>query len=942
FEYVRSEISDPSSLAGHSVFGLTTSRDNVLWAGARTVESTGWDLIAIDRESGTNRKWRPDSDLPEGQRNSPIFGLLEDRQGAIWVGTWNGITRLHRGTGRFYRFPIDPDNPNRLAGARVLHLFQDRAGFIWVAAYGFGLHRWDPKEPDRFKRFFHNPADSTTLPTNQVRHVAEDQAGFIWVGHNEGLSRLDPLSGKATHYRHDPKDPTTLSGNLVDYILERRREPGVIWVAVNGLNRLDQSGGKVIHYTVEDGLPNNTIYGILEDEQGRLWMSTNNGLSRFDPETEAFRNYGLEVGLQSLEFNINAVHRARSGEMFFGGINGINAFFPNELTESSVPPEVRLVDLKLGNESIKRSRAVRFDKPIPALDQIRLGYDQKDVTFDFVGFHFEHPEKNTFAYKLEGYNEDWVQSGHSRTAAYTNLAPGEYTFRVKAANAAGVWNEEGASIKLIITPPFWATWWFRILAFLGIAGIIYTGYRARVEQIHRRSRALESEVDRRTQELRASNTQLEQSHTIVQAINQETSFRRLLTKILEESRVIPGVEKATALVHMTDDDRFHVRASSGWDVAAMQNIRLTASEAHRRYVEQADRVAEDIYVAKDVANRAGTEQMAEFGRVASFLVLRIRVEELVVAYLVYDNLTDQDAFDQRDIELLERLRDHITSAFIKTRILDDLQTTLTSLQSTQDRLIQSEKMASLGQLTAGIAHEIKNPLNFVNNFSDVTTEVASEMAEELARRRNEMPADLVVDFEEMIENLKRNTRKIAEHGKRADAIVQNMLEHSKVGEGERTPTNLNELLDEYVTLAVHGLEARGGGFKVNVVREFDGAIGQVDLVPQDMGRVFMNLMSNAFDVLKEHGSPSGAPTVTIGTAQVDGIVEVRVTDNGPGIPPKVKARIFEPFFTTKPTGSGTGLGLSMSYDIVTKGHGGTLDVVSEEGQGATFIVRLPG
>ncbi|HEY5564722.1 MAG TPA: two-component regulator propeller domain-containing protein, partial [Rhodothermia bacterium] len=156
FEYVRSEISDPSSLAGHSVFGLTTSRDNVLWAGARTVESTGWDLIAIDRESGTNRKWRPDSDLPEGQRNSPIFGLLEDRQGAIWVGTWNGITRLHRGTGRFYRFPIDPDNPNRLAGARVLHLFQDRAGFIWVAAYGFGLHRWDPKEPDRFKRFFHN------------------------------------------------------------------------------------------------------------------------------------------------------------------------------------------------------------------------------------------------------------------------------------------------------------------------------------------------------------------------------------------------------------------------------------------------------------------------------------------------------------------------------------------------------------------------------------------------------------------------------------------------------------------------------------------------------------------------------------------------------------------------------------------------------------------
>jgi signal transduction histidine kinase len=190
-----------------------------------------------------------------------------------------------------------------------------------------------------------------------------------------------------------------------------------------------------------------------------------------------------------------------------------------------------------------------------------------------------------------------------------------------------------------------------------------------------------------------------------------------------------------------------------------------------------------------------------------------------------------------------------------------------------------------------------------------------------------------------------NASKVNQHGKRADAIVQNMLEHAKVGEGERSPTDLNELLDEYVTLARHGLEARGGGFEVKVERDYDESVGRVDVVPQDMGRVFMNLLGNAFDALKmskvEGRKSKVAPAIKVSTLRENGQVEIRITDNGPGIPPEVKSKIFEPFFTTKPTGSGTGLGLSMSYDIVTKGHGGELEVESSEGSGATFIVRLP-
>jgi signal transduction histidine kinase len=251
-------------------------------------------------------------------------------------------------------------------------------------------------------------------------------------------------------------------------------------------------------------------------------------------------------------------------------------------------------------------------------------------------------------------------------------------------------------------------------------------------------------------------------------------------------------------------------------------------------------------------------------------------------------------------------------------------------------------MASLGQLTAGIAHEIRNPLNFVNNFSEVTTELAADLREELDKRRADLPADYVGEVEDLIENLLVNSRKVNEHGRRAEGIVQNMLEHSKVGEGQRTPTDLNDLLDEYVTLAHHGLRVQSEDFRLHLERSFDDSIGQVDLVPQDMGRVFMNLLVNAFDALREHGAGDEVPTVSVSTQQVGDSVEIRIADNGPGIPDRVKARIFEPFFTTKPTGSGTGLGLSMSYDIVSKGHGGELTVESEPGQGATFVITIPG
>jgi len=262
---------------------------------------------------------------------------------------------------------------------------------------------------------------------------------------------------------------------------------------------------------------------------------------------------------------------------------------------------------------------------------------------------------------------------------------------------------------------------------------------------------------------------------------------------------------------------------------------------------------------------------------------------------------------------------------------------LEELKATQAQLVQQEKMASLGELTAGIAHEIQNPLNFVNNFSEVSNELIEEMKTELATGNGQSAAQIA-------EDIKQNLEKILHHGKRADAIVKGMLQHSRASSGKKESTDINALADEYLRLAYHGFRAKDKSFNAKFESDLDKSIGKVNVVPQDIGRVLLNLINNAFYAVTEKRQQldgSYEPCVLVSTKKVEGKVEVKVTDNGNGIPQKVMSKIFQPFFTTKPTGVGTGLGLSLSYDIITKGHGGELKVNTVENSGSEFIITLP-
>jgi two-component system, NtrC family, sensor kinase len=272
---------------------------------------------------------------------------------------------------------------------------------------------------------------------------------------------------------------------------------------------------------------------------------------------------------------------------------------------------------------------------------------------------------------------------------------------------------------------------------------------------------------------------------------------------------------------------------------------------------------------------------------------------------------------------------------------EEIERTLIELKETQNQLIQREKLASLGELTAGIAHEIQNPLNFVNNFSEVSVELIDELTEERKKEKGKRDEGLE---DELLEDLIQNLQKINHHGKRASSIVRGMLEHSRTSSGEKQLTDINALADEYLRLSYHGLRAKDKTFNADFKTEFEENLPKAKALIQDLGRVFLNLINNAFYAVQKKnqmGIADYKPTVIVKTNQSDKHIEVRIIDNGTGMSDTTKAKIFQPFFTTKPTGEGTGLGLSLAYDIVTKAHNGSIEVESKEGEGTTFVVKLP-
>ena len=375
------------------------------------------------------------------------------------------------------------------------------------------------------------------------------------------------------------------------------------------------------------------------------------------------------------------------------------------------------------------------------------------------------------------------------------------------------------------------------------------------------------------------------------------------------------------------------------------NVPVMRAVRMKQVQHVANMLTEQAYIDRDAA----IVTMVETGGARTFLAVpMLKDDEAVGVIIVYRQ--EVRPFTDKQIALVQNFAAQAVIAIENTRLLnelrqrtDDLTQSLNELRTAQDRLVQTEKLASLGQLTAGIAHEIKNPLNFVNNFSSLSVELIDELQEELGKVKVDVAAQEAIT--DLAETLKGNLEKIAQHGKRADAIVKNMLLHSREGSGEHRPVDVNALVEESLNLAYHGARAEKQGFNIELQRSFDTAAGEVDLYPQEVTRVLLNIIANGFYAAHKRKSQAGGadfePMLIASTKDLGDRVEIRIRDNGTGIPPEVKEKMFNPFFTTKPAGEGTGLGLSISHDIIVKQHAGAIAVDTQPGQFTEFTIVLP-
>ncbi|MES2317511.1 MAG: two-component regulator propeller domain-containing protein [Pseudomonadota bacterium] len=501
FARIVRQADHPDSLGDNKVRALLDAGDGRLWA------ATASGLDYLDPSSGLARHYRHEPANPNSLISPGASALARAPDGAVWIGSQAGLTRFDVDSGRFKRQLIaggDPDSNN------VRGMLFDRAGVLWVSTRA-GLHRLDPAS-GAVTAYRHDPADSASLADNMVRPILEDRRGRLWIGTFDGLDMLDRASGKFRHFRHDARDPASLSHDEVHYLLED--SGGTLWVGTaGGLNRMSvgpDDKPRFARYTQREGLVDDGVASILEDGQGRLWISTNSGISRFDPAGAAWRSYSAADGtIEGAYFDGSAL-RGTDGNLYFGGFNGITAFDPRAIGDNAIAPRAVITGFEIFNHPASEIRPGLFPGPVENTRAVTLDAADSVFSLEFAALHYAAPQRNMFSYQLEGFDENWVQSGAAkRFATYTNLDPGTYTFRVKAANKDGVWNVVPASMVITILPPWWKTWWFRTAMALLIVGSATIMYHARLSGLRRQKQRLELQVSARTLEVEQQNRLLE-------------------------------------------------------------------------------------------------------------------------------------------------------------------------------------------------------------------------------------------------------------------------------------------------------------------------------------------------------------------------------------------------------------------------------------------------
>ncbi|MBC2839781.1 sensor histidine kinase [Robiginitalea sp. SC105] len=960
FTHFRHDENDPTSLSHNVVRTLYEDSEGTIWAGTGFPYDYFSDAGGLNRfnpESGTFTRYLHDPEDPTSLISNKVSAILEDSYGNFWVGTdGDGLHTMDRKTGRFTRHTHDPALPDNLSRpaienelwAHITFLIEDSMGQIWIGTVDNGVNRYDPvnKKVTHYGAATENPEgvienedwdafarsnsawcalasdegiiwimteekprlfkidlfwnDFPIIKENQVKDFYEESPNILWKA-SEGLIREDIATGKRTVYKNIPGDTTSISNDVVNSVTKDRY--GKIWAATaGGLNELDPETGQFTRYSPDPKDPESLAWpwvsDVLEDSSYDLWVGTTGGglhlLKRESGTFKIFRN-DPQDSTSLAHDEVYDLAEDPSGNLWIGTAQGLSRLDPSNGSFRTYLRGYTISSLLLdGNGDLWVAGGelglFKYDPKIGRFVNSGIQTIPREVLHD--------SENNIWIHNTTGLLKYNPKSGttlefgaHFGIRGFLMNATLNYPYRKKdgtllfgmndgyyAFNPEQLWQSRDTSL-------LYATE-------LEIKGESNSGNSLSLIDLNGQAMDVTLKSDQNSFSISYS------------AIDFRSSGGKEVMYMLEGYD--PGWLQGSAELPVN-----YAAVPPG-----AYTFRLKAQNS-----------SSGLWSENEVQLEVLPPWWATWWAYTAYTALF-----LLGLWQLYH-------YQKERVLRLEREKAQkvkLEQALEIKKAYEKLEVAHTHLKSTQAQLIHSEKMASLGELTAGIAHEIQNPLNFVNNFSEVSRELVDEMKEEI-KKKDYQEVDAIAN------DLKQNLEKINHHGNRAGDIVKGMLQHSRSSEGKQEPTDLNKLADEYLRLAYHGLRAKDKSFNAIMETDFDLGLPEISVIPQDIGRVMLNLLTNAFHAVQERqkkGEAGYQPTVTVSTKKTNAGVEIRVTDNGGGIPEGIREKIFQPFFTTKPTGEGTGLGLSMSYDIVTKGHGGQLKVESKTGEGSEFCIIL--
>jgi ligand-binding sensor domain-containing protein/signal transduction histidine kinase len=944
FERYLNAPEQPASISGNKVRAVLDDGAGRLWLG-----TTGTGLDLLDLASGSAVHWRHDGTRRDSLPDDIVTALARSGE-RLWVGMRSGLAYMDGASGRFTPVPLDGGDDAHY----VQRMLRARDGALWVLTRG-GLHRLGPgAAPARHWR--NNPDDPASLASDYGLALAEDADGAIWVGTDNGLDRYDAARDRFVHFRSDPARRDGLRHNRVHALF--RSTAGALWVGTaGGLYRVEagtDGAPRFRHFPLSAARTADPIGALADDAAGRLWISTTAGLVRLDPTSGKTQAYTARDGLIDGSYFIGSGWRSPDGRISFGGVNGLTTFLPEVIRENPFAPPVAITDFLIFNTPLRAGRMLGgkpFTGAVQSASALTLPYSDSVFSFEFAALHFADPQRNRYAYQLEGFDQGWVDTdAGKRFATYTNLDPGHYVFRVRASNKDGVWSATPATLEVTITPPPWKTWWFRLA--LGGAALAagYLLLRSRTRALVQQRTLLEQQVGARTADLLLEkDAALQQKEALELAqrnISLLSDIGRKLTANLDSEAIMQMLyAHVTQLMDASVfgigvyqrergviDYPFAVERGSRYlpytrSMAAPNQLAVWCI-VNEREVFINDLDAEYANYIADLELTTGEHELVQLEdgsasiRPRSMIYVPIAVNGRMVGVVTVHSY-ERHAYNGLQLDMLRTLASYVGVAF-------DNADAYRQLKSTQVQQVAQEKLAALGSLVAGVAHELNTPIGnsllMASTLQEKTAEMAAKFGDVNLRR-----SDLRGFIDAAQEATALILRSLHNAAELVNSFKQVAVDQSSA---QRRRFSLEQATHEIVATMMNQVRKAGHTLVMNIPAGIE-----MDSYPGPYSQVILNLVNNA--LLHAFGHASGGIVTITASTPVAGRVLLVFHDNGVGIPHEDQARIFDPFFTTKLGQGGSGLGLNITYNIVTSLLEGTIRVESAAGDGTTFILDLP-